>query len=527
MNWKLILLGLAVLGAAVVGWLYLVPSEAEPLELTILHTNDIHSHYDSFEPWGEPLQGGVARLASAIESVRDEADNVLLLDAGDQFQGTLYFTVGGANVVADVMNEIGYNAMVLGNHEFDSGPGELARFIELAEFPVISANVDATSDPHLGDKILPFAMFFYSNEPVAVIGLTSEHTAIASSPGPNVHFLNVIDTAQQTVQELEEMGINKIIALTHLGYERDLELASSVHGIDVIIGGHSHTAPETYPTVTFSLSDEPVLVVTAYEWGKQLGRLNVAFTAEGLVGAFDGTPIVIDESIAEDMDMLDLLADYGDDIDALMTTIVGATDVALNGAREDIRVRETNLGNLICDAMLWKTQGFDTTLAIQNGGGIRASIPKGMITMGQVLEVLPYGNQITVIGLLGGGVWAALEHGVGGVEDGAGRFPHVGGMRYAFDPSAEAGAHVTSVDVWDEATETYIPIDLGAQYQLATNNFIANGGDDYSMLAESIDRYDSGWLLSDSLAEYLDAHAPVSPVVEGRITDVLPELEVD
>jgi len=519
MNWKLIMIALALAGAAVLGYLWLVQPEATEVELTILHTNDIHSHYDSFEPWGEPVQGGAARLAVAIEAVRDEVDNVLLLDAGDQFQGTLYFTVGGANVVADVMNEIGYDAMVLGNHEFDSGPAELARFIELAEFPVISANVDATSDPQLSDRILPFAMFFYSNEPVAVIGLTSEHTAIASSPGPTVHFLNMIDTAQQTTQELEAMGVNKIIALTHLGYDRDLELAASVHGIDVIIGGHSHSNLDSYPTVTSSLSDEPVLVATAHEWGKQLGRLNVTFTAEGLVGAFDGMPIAIDESIAEDLAMLDLLADYGDDIDALMTTIVGATDLALNGSREDIRVRETNLGNLICDAMLWKTRGFNTTLAIQNGGGIRASIPKGMITMGHVLEVLPYGNQITVLGLSGEGIWAALEHGVGGVEDGAGRFPHVGGMRYGFDPAAEPGFRVTSVDIWDAVSETYAPIDLEARYQLATNNFIANGGDDYVALALSSERYESGWLLSDALAEYLEAHAPVDPSVEGRITE--------
>ncbi len=525
MNWKLLLLGLALAGAVVLGWMWLAPSEAEPLELTILHTNDLHAHYESFEPWGEPIQGGVARLATAIESVRDEADNVLLLDAGEQFQGTLYFTVGGANVVADVINELTYDARAIGNHEFDSGPAELARLIDLAEFPVLSANTNALADADLADEILPYELFFFNGEPIAVIGLTSEHTAIASSPGPNVRFLDVVVTAQRTAQELEEAGINKIIALTHFGYERDLELAESVHGIDVIVGGHSHTMLDEYPVVTFSASGEPVLVVTAYEWGKQLGRLDVVFTADGLMGSFFGEPIVIDESIAEDGDMLELLAEYRPAIDALMSTIVGATEVALNGAREDIRVRETNLGNLICDAMLWKTQGFDTTLAIQNGGGIRASVPKGMITMGQVLEVLPYGNQITVLGLSGEDVWAALENGVSQVEDGSGRFPHVGGMRYIFNPAAEAGSRVASVEVWDAASETYIPIDPTTIYQLATNNFIANSGDGYSMLAESTDRYDSGWLLSDTLAEYLGTYAPVEPEIEGRIEEIASEVE--
>jgi len=518
-NWKLLLLGLALAGVAVLGWMWLAPSDADPLEVTILHTNDVHAHYESFEPWGESLQGGVARLATVIESIRDETDNVLLLDAGDQFQGTLYFTVGGANVVADVMNEMGYNAMCIGNHEFDSGPAELARFINLAEFPVLSANTDALADADLSDEILPFKLFFFDGEPVAVFGLTTEHTAIASSPGPNIQFLDVITTAQGMAEALEEGGINKIIALTHLGYEQDLELAESVHGIDVIVGGHTHTQLAEYPTVTASISGEPVLVVTAYEWGKQLGRLNVVFTADGLVGSFSGAPIAIDESITEDEDILELLTAYQSDIDTLMSTIVGATDVALNGAREDIRVRETNLGNLICDAMLWKTQGFETTIAIQNGGGIRASVPQGMITMGQVLEVLPYGNQITVIGLSGEDVWTALENGVSQIEDGSGRFPHVGGMRYTFDPAAEVGSRVTSVEMWDAANEGFIPIEPATVYQLATNNFLANSGDGYSMLAESTDRYDSGWLLSDTLAEYLDVYSPVEPVVEGRIEE--------
>ena len=527
MNWKLILLGAALAGAAIAGWLLFAPSQAEPLELTILHTNDVHAHYDSFEPWGEVLQGGAARLKTAIDNIRDTTPNVLLLDAGDQSQGTLFYTVGEANVVADVMNEMGYDAMAIGNHEFDSGPAELARLIQRADFPILSANVDAFGDADLSGMIFPYAVYHIDGNDVGVIGLTAEHTAIASSPGPDVEFLDAADMAQATVHVLEEGDVDIIIALTHLGFDRDLELAQEVAGLDVIVGGHSHTMLMEYPAVTSSASGEPVLVVTAHEWGKQLGRLDVTFTKEGLVDTYSGLPVPIDISMAEDESMLELLSMYRPAIDELMTTIVGATDVALNGAREDIRVSETNLGNLICDAMLWKTAGFDTTLAIQNGGGIRASIPKGMITMGQVLEVLPYGNQISVIGLSGEHVWAALEHGVGGVEDGAGRFPHVGGMRYRFDPSVEPGSRVTAVEVWDAATGTYAPIDLASRYQVATNSFIGNGGDDYVVFALSSQRYETGWLLSDALAEYLDAVSPVTPAVEGRIVQQVVEDDVD
>ncbi|MBU0595060.1 5'-nucleotidase C-terminal domain-containing protein, partial [Candidatus Bipolaricaulota bacterium] len=274
---------------------------------------------------------------------------------------------------------------------------------------------------------------------------------------------------------------------------------------------------DAYPTLATSSTGEPVLVVTAHEWGKRLGRLDVSFTDDGRVESYAGGLLVVDESIPEDGGMLALLDAYRPAIDALMTRVVGTADVDLNGSREDVRVRETNLGNLICDAMLWKTKNLDATIALQNGGGIRASIPAGEITMGQVLEVLPYGNQLSVLSLSGEELIAALENGVSGVEDGAGRFPHVGGLRYTFDPSAEPAARITNVEIWDEAFESFAPLDTTATVVLATNNFLADGGDGFETFALASERYDTGWLLSDVLAEYLTAHPVVVPDVEDRI----------
>jgi len=526
MNWKLWVLALALAGAAVLAAWFLIPTDDGSVEITLLHTNDVHAHYVPFEPFGEPVQGGAARLATVIEEIRTRDDDVLLLDAGDQFQGTLYFTVGGADVVADVMNTLGYDAMCVGNHEFDAGPSELARLIEAADFPVLSANIDASADPDLGDELLPYSVFVFDGQPVAVIGLTTGHTAVSSSPGPKVEFLDVRSAAQQTVTEIQMLGINKIIALTHLGYEEDLALAASVHGIDVIVGGHSHTTLTDYPTRIMSASAEPVLVVTVGDWGRYLGELRVTFTAGGLIENYQGRMIPIDAAIPEDPAVLDILADYEDDIDTLMSTMVGVTNVSLNGEREDVRGRETNLGNLICDAMLWKTAAFETTIALQNGGGIRASAPKGVITMGQVLEILPYGNQISVLSLTGEQLWTALENGVSQVEDGGGGFPQVSGLRFWFDADADVGSRILSVDTWDDATSSYVSIDLNASYVLATNSFLAAGGDDYSAFAEAAalyGGYETGWLLSDALAEYLDAHAPVAPEIEGRIVPSSPE----
>jgi len=200
-----------------------------------------------------------------------------------------------------------------------------------------------------------------------------------------------------------------------------------------------------------------------------------------------------------------------------METTLGTTDVALDGERAAVRSRETNLGNLICDAMLWKTSALGAQVALQNGGGVRASVPAGDITMGQVLQVLPFGNEISVLSVTGAGLRAALENGVSQVEEGAGRFPQIAGLRFAFDPAAAPGARVTSVDVWDDATRSYRAIAPGKTYRVATNTYLADGGDGYTAFAAGTDRYDTGWLLSDALAEYLEAESPVAPEIEGRI----------
>ena len=498
-----------------------------PITVTILHTDDTHAHLEPFEPFGQPLQGGIARRYTAIQQVKAEGGNVILVDGGDAFQGTLFFNQWQGEEEAYFMNALGYQAMAVGNHEFDSGPTALANFIQKANFPVLSANVDASAEPALAGLIPAYTVLEVAGEKIGVFGLTTEETVFISSPGPNVVFKDAAESAKATVAELEAQGINKIIALTHLSYNEDLTLAAAVDGIDVIVGGHSHTllgsmegAKGPYPTVVTSPAGDTVLIVHAYEWGKYLGRLDVTFTADGKVESYSGEPIFIDESIAEDAAIVADVAQYAEPIETLRATVIGQAAVDLEGTRELVRSQETNLGNLICDAVLWGTAAENTQICILNGGGIRASIPAGDVTMGQVLEVLPFGNQIATFGLKGSDVWAALENGVSQFEDQKGRFPQVGGLEYTFDPSQAVGSRIVSVEV-KNADGSYGPIDLNAVYEVASNDFMRHGGDGYDMFADdAIDPYDAGALLADSVAEYIGAHAPVSPAVEGRITKV-------
>jgi 5'-nucleotidase/UDP-sugar diphosphatase len=498
-----------------------------PLTVTLLHTNDTHAHLESFEPFGQPLQGGVARRYTAIQQVKAEGGNVLLLDGGDAFQGTLFFNQWQGEEEAYFMNALGYQAMAVGNHEFDSGPATLASFIQQATFPVLSANIDVSAEPALAGLVKAYDILEVGGEKIGILGLTSEDTAFISSPGSNVVFKDAIESATAAVAELEAQGINKIIAVTHLGYSRDMEVAAAIDGIDVIVGGHSHTllgsmegAAGAYPTVVASPAGGTVLIVQAYDWGKYLGRLDVTFTAEGKIEDYSGAPIFIDESIAEDATIVADVTQFAAPIEELRATVIGQAAVDLEGTRELVRSQETNLGNLICDAMLWKTIPENTQICLQNGGGIRASIPAGDVTMGQVLEVLPFGNQIATFGLKGSDVWAALENGVSQHEEQGGRFPQVGGLKYTFDPNQAVGSRIVSVEV-KNADGSYSPIDLDAVYQVAANDFMRGGGDGYDMFANNaIDAYDSGAVLADAVAEYIGANSPVSPAVEGRIAQV-------
>ena len=466
----------------------------------------------------------MARRYTAIQQVKDRGGNVILVDAGDAFQGTLFFNQWQGEEESHFMNALGYQAMAVGNHEFDLGPAGLASFVQQADFPVLSANLDASADPDLGGLIKAYTVLDVAGEKVGVFGLTTPDTALISSPGPNVVFGDAIDAAQAMVAALEGLGINKIVALTHLGYSVDQKLAAAVDGVDVIVGGHSHTplgnmegTQGPYPTVVTAPAGDPVLVVTAYDWGRYLGRLDITFSPDGKVEAYTGEPIFIDESTPEDTSIAADVTQYAQPLEELKNQIVGQSAVDLQGDRGLVRSQETNLADLICDAMLWKSASEDTQICILNGGGIRASIPAGDVSMGHVLEVLPFGNQIATFGLKGSDVRAALEHGVSDYEEQSGAFPQVGGMRYTFDPNQPVGSRITSVEVRN-ADGGYSPIDPGAVYKVTSNEYMRNGGDGYDIfVTNAIDPYDGGALLSDAVAEYIGAQSPVSPATEGRI----------
>ncbi len=493
--------------------------------LTILHTNDFHARFEPISKYDGPCGaedntagdcfGGTARLVTAIKDAKARSNNAVLVDGGDQFQGTLFYTYYKGKLAAEMMNMLGYDAMTVGNHEFDDGPEVLASFIDAINFPILMSNAYVSGEPLLADKIAKSTVIERGGEKIGLIGLTPQDTDELASPGKNVIFTDPSDAVQGEVDKLTEEGITKIIVLSHSGYVVDKRVAENTTGVDVIVGGHSNTllsntdekAEGPYPTMVGSTA-----IVQAYAYGKYLGELNVTFDDDGNVTEAKGDPILIDASVAEDEATVARIAEAAKPLDEIRNRVVAEASDQIGGDRETCRAMECSMGSLIADAMLERVKDQGIEIAIQNGGGIRASIDAGSVTMGEVLTVLPFQNTLSTFQVTGATIIEALENGVSQVEEGAGRFAQVAGMTYAFDASKPAGERVSDVMVGGA------PIDPEKVYGVVSNNYVRNGGDGYKMFINADNAYDFGPDVADVLAEYLAAQGPFTPVTDGRIT---------
>jgi len=498
---------------------------AAEYNLTILHTNDFHARFEPISKYDGPCGaedntagecfGGSARLMTAIAEARERAGNSILVDGGDQFQGTLFYTQYKGTLAAEMMNQMGYDAMTVGNHEFDDGPEVLRGFMDAVEFPVLMSNADVSGEPLLADKLAKSTVIEKGGEKIGLIGLTPEDTHELASPGEKITFSDPVAAVQGEVDLLIAKGVNKIIVLSHSGYGVDQKVAAETTGVDVIVGGHTNTllsntderAEGPYPTMVAETA-----IVQAYAYGKFLGELNVTFDDEGNITKAEGEPLIMDAAVTEDQPTVDRIAEAAKPLEEIRNRVVAETAEAIDGERGNCRAQECSMGNLVADAMLdrVKDQGID--VAIANSGGLRASIDAGEVTMGEVLTVLPFQNTLSTFQVTGAQLIEALENGVSQHEEQAGRFPQVAGMSFAFDPKAEAGSRISDVMVAGE------PIDLEKTYGAVSNNYVRNGGDGYAMFKDAENAYDFGPDLADVTAEYLAKSGSYEPYTDGRIT---------
>jgi 5'-nucleotidase len=512
-------------------------------ELNILHINDFHSRIEAInktdstcspeEEGKNECFGGAARLLTAINQTRDglksQNKNVLLLNGGDNFQGSLFYTTYKGATEAEVLNAMKFDAMTVGNHEFDDSDDVLATFLDKIQFPVVTANVAPSAAAKIGDRIKPSIVLDVAGQKIGIVGAVTNDTPEIANPGPNITITDDVAKITEAVQALKAQGVNKIIALTHVGYPRDLSAIAKIPDVDVVVGGHTHTllsnvvkgAEGPYPTWVDNPAGYKVPVVQAFQYSRYLGDLKVVFDDAGVVKQADGEPILVDSKFQPDQALVTRINELKAPIEELKKKVVGSADALIEGDRKICRAKECSMGNLLADAQLERVKGQGITISIQNGGGLRAPIDAGEITMGEVLTVLPFQNTVATFQLKGADLVTALENGVSQIDDGGGRFPQVAGMKYSFDKSKPVGARVSDVQV--KEGDAFVALDPAKTYGVVTNNYVRGGGDGYKIFSTNAQNaYDFGPNLEQAVADYLTAHNPYKPYTDGRITDLTP-----
>lgn len=468
--------------------------------LTILHLNDFHSRHGMVDGRAMACSAGAAcfgsspLLAAAIREQRAAAQadgrTVVLLDAGDQFQGSLFFTAHEGMAELAVQHAVGTDAMALGNHEFDKGPAVLGRYVAAARFPVLSANLDFASEPALAGRVRPWAMLERGGLRIGVVGLTTAETRTSSSPGPNVVFGEPGPALTRAAAEARAAGATLVVALSHLGLPLDRRL--DVPGVAAVIGGHTHTllsndeagAAGPHPVV----SRHGALIVQAGCYGRYLGRLDLELTGDGTVVAYGGGCRHVGPELTPDAEVAGIVTGFAAPLEALRRRMVAVLPEALDVGT--CRVGPCAFGTLAAEAVRRAAHGG--AVGLMNAGGLRVGLPAGPVSLGQVLDAMPFGNTLATVTVSGEALRAAALHGV--TMAGRGGFAQWAGLRM------RPGMVVIEVQ---GADGTWAPLDPAGRYLVATNDFVRGGGDGYSMLRDGEDAYDSGPAIADLVAEAL------------------------
>lgn len=552
-------------------------------ELKILHINDHHSNLDAVSATLQlrtgttdarenvtVSMGGFARVTSAIESLAAGRNNVLKLHGGDAITGTLYYTLEEGQADAALMNTVCFDAMAVGNHEFDAGDAGLRTFADFlwshptCRTPLLSANLAPRAGSPLGTTtVRPSVVIEREGRKIGIVGLTiADKTQNSSRPDAGTRLLPELASAQAEIDVLKRQGIDKIVVLSHVGYQQELALASALSGVDVIVGGDSHTllgddglkayglAPVgPYPTVVRNKDGDQVCVVQAWQYSAVVGELNVKFDRDGRVSACGGQPhVLIGDSFgnrtpeqlsairadiasrpelrvtAESAQALaalepfrSRLVEFGKEQVASAATNLCLRRVPgtkrdgsrsqLAGCNDDPHViaHGGDVQQLVAEAFLRQGQRFGgADLSIQNGGGVRVDLRAGPVTVGDIYTVLPFRNTLVRLTMTGAEVKSAIEDAMTSVANGnTGSYPYAGGLRWQVNLGQPAGNRVSSLEL-RTAAGTWVALDPAATYSVITNDFIADGQDGYTTLGTVTGerRVDTFLAYADSFLQY-------------------------
>lgn len=509
-------------------------------DLTILHVNDVHSAAAGVNDRGPVYDdtnavGGLARVTAFVADEKAKAKvqskAVLALDAGDFWQGTHFFRTGGMPWAREAMRRMPWDAVTLGNHEFDLGCKTLAEYVKILPFPVLAANLEKNPACPLSTVPLPATVVKDLNGvKVGIIGLANDEGKDISEACPNTDFANRTKALERAAAELEKAGVKHIIAVTHVGYEADQALARAVPAIDVIVGGHTHSVlgdhPHSegpYPTVIAHDDSSKTLVVQAGRSTRYLGRLTVSFDDAGRIVQFKGDLEELVPSLRRDEAMHEFVERSLEAIRADQKRFVGVNTSTLPDGLDPCREGDCLSGMATADAFLAWGRSRGAVAAILNGGAIRAAMPIGPVTYADLLDIHPFGNHIQLADVSGAVLREALEHGVSEPDVIGPRLLQTAGLRYRLNPAAPIGQRILSAEIRTKEG-TWEPIQPKNVYRIVTISYLLGGGDHFSMLGQHARILETGPLEVDVLEAYLhekqdrDNHLPTP--VPGRIIEM-------
>jgi len=473
---------------------------AETVRITFLHTNDFYEM--------APIEGigGFAPLMTLLKRERAAAEHSVTTFGGDLISPSLMSGVTRGAHMIELMNAVGLDVAVIGNHEFDFGPDVAARRIAESRFTWLGSNVTGPDgEPPLG--LAGTLMRRAGGLNIGFLGLIFPGTAQASSPGPDVRFHGVMETARRTVAALRRDGADIVVALTHLELADDKRLAREVSGIDLILAGHDHIALTTIENgVPIHQAGADAHYLGVVELAVETGGETLTVTPSWRLATTRDVPP--DASIAQIVDR------YAARMDAELNRPIATTTVALDTRHQIVRTREAAFGNLVAEAMRVAT-GADA--ALTNGGGIRGNriyAPGTTLTAKAIMRELPFGNLVVMLELTGTELRQALEHAVSGPAGENGGFLHIAGMRVAYDPARPSGDRVTTLNVGGN------PVDNSQSYWITTNDYLAKGGNGYDMFKQAARLIDpsAAQLMTTVVIDYIRKTGTVTQTVDGRVS---------
>ncbi len=451
--------------------------------LTILHTNDLHSHFLPVDTnmqdcaQGTECYGGFARLQTLINQERKNGEQILLLDAGDRFSGTYFYTLHHEQDLIPVFQKLNYDAWTLGNHEFDDGLNVLGNFLTHVNTPTVCTNIILPEGTIPAQKTLPSFVLTKNNVKIGLLGAITENVRTSSMYGDSVQLKPLIQSLKTEIDNMEKQGIHFIILLSHLGLDKDIEVAHLLPEIDIIIGGHSHellsntySGRGPYPFVVQNKNDQ-TLIVTTGAFGRFLGKLNIQINQKGKITNYQGDTVPLADTISTNTEIQQFINEKEQQLKNQMDKKIGVlvNDIPMT-QNKDFCSHPCPIGDFITQTLLKKIQNIDVVLI--NSGAIRAGLPKGEITQKNLLQMMPFDGTLVSVRMSGENLKKYLEHGLNHFQENqrTNTFLQMAGGQYDFDLKT---GKITSLIINGK------PVQPTKIYRIVLLLFLAKGGDNF------------------------------------------------